>query len=235
MVNVTGLRSDAIIVSPAGFSLVPLPRFGAIEAQSWVNLELTSASPSQRGVKNKTYRQFLACLWRECVKPVLAKLGHYVQSSPEDLPRVWWIGTGLTSSFPFHAAGDTFPGENTFCRVLSSYAPSIKALVHARKWVSISTPSNETPSKLLMVTMANTPGADDLPGVKAERSTVLEALGTSVHAEILDQPDSASVMRQIRECNIAHFACHGTSDSVDPSRSGLYCHCESNTGYFERS
>jgi CHAT domain-containing protein len=54
-----------------------------------------------------------------------------------------------------------------------------------------------------MVTMANTPGAGDLPGVKAERSTVLAALGTTVQVEALDQPDSASVMLQIQECNIA--------------------------------
>ncbi|KAJ5804819.1 hypothetical protein N7474_010706 [Penicillium riverlandense] len=221
VVNVTSLRSDAIVVSSAGFSLIPLPRFSAAQAQSWVDQELTSASPCDRGVKNKSYRQFLVWLWRECVKPILTELGNSVQSSLEDLPRVWWIGTGLASSFPFHAACDISTGENTFCRVLSSYTPSIKALQHARERVSISTPTSENPSKLPMVTMANTPGADDLPGVKAERSTVVRALGNSVQVELLDQPDSASVMRQIRECNIAHFACHGTSDSDDPSQSGL--------------
>ncbi|CAG8909318.1 unnamed protein product, partial [Penicillium egyptiacum] len=215
VVNVTSLRSDAIIISASGFSLVPLPRLEAVQAQRWVDQKLTSA------VNNKSYRQFLTWLWRECVKPVLTELGHSFQSSPEDLPRVWWIGTGLASSFPFHAAGDIFTAENTFCRVLSSYTPSIKALLHARERVSTSDLSNETPPKLLMVTMANTPGANDLPGVKAETSTVLGALGNFVHVEVLDQPDPASVIRQIRECNIAHFACHGTSNSDDPSQSGL--------------
>ncbi|KAJ5652335.1 hypothetical protein N7507_009761 [Penicillium longicatenatum] len=69
--------------------------------------------------------------------------------------------------------------------------------------------------------MANTPGASDLPGVKAERATVLGALEKSVLVEVLEQPDSATVIRQIRQCNIAHFACHGTSDSHDPSQSGI--------------
>ncbi|OQD86479.1 hypothetical protein PENSOL_c086G06413, partial [Penicillium solitum] len=215
VVNVTNLRSDAIIISASGFSLVPLPRFEAVQAQRWVDQEVNSAG------NNKSYRQFLIWLWRECVRPVLSELDNSVQSSLEELPRVWWIGTGLASSFPFHAACDISAGENTFCRVLSSYTPSIKALLHARERGSVSTPSNKTPRKLLVVTMANTPGANDLPGVIAERSTVLGVLGNSVQVECLDQPDSASVLRQIRECNVAHFACHGISDSGDPSQSGL--------------
>jgi tetratricopeptide (TPR) repeat protein len=223
IVNVTSLRSDAIVVSSAGFRLVPLPHIDAVQAQNWVNQELTTASSSDRGVKNKAYREFLAWLWRKCVKPILKELGHHSQSSPEILPRVWWIGTGFASSFPFHAAVDISAGptENTFCRVLSSYTPSIKALTYARDRVSTSATLNKHSLKLLIVAMASTPGARDLPGVKAETLSVVGALGTSVHVEILDQPDAASVMRQIHQCNIAHLACHGISDSTDPSQSGL--------------
>jgi hypothetical protein len=223
IVNVTSLRSDAIAVSPTGFCLVALPHLDAVQAQKWANQELTMASISDRRVKNKAYRQFLAWLWHECVKPILTKLGHDVPSSPETLPRVWWIGTGLASSYPFHAARDISAGptENTFCRILSSYTPTVKALMHARERASTSGSSSERPLKLLIVTMAHTPGASDLPGVKAEASTIVEVLGASVHVEILDQPDAVSVLRQIRQCNIAHFACHGISDSMDPSQSGL--------------
>jgi CHAT domain-containing protein len=221
IVNVTRLRSDAIAVSSTGFRLVPLPYVDAVQAQNWVNQDLTTTSSSTRGVKNKAYREFLAWLWRKCVKPILKELDHHDQSSPENLPRVWWIGTGLVSSFPFHAAVDISagPNENTYRRVLSSYTPSIKALTYARDRV----PATATLSalKLLIVAMPSTPGATDLPGVKKETSSVVEALGTSVHVEILDQPDAASVMRQIHQCNIAHFACHGISDSTDPSQSGL--------------
>ncbi|KAJ5565962.1 hypothetical protein N7535_007600 [Penicillium sp. DV-2018c] len=197
IVNVTSLRSDAIAVSSTGFRLVPLLHLDAVQAQNWVNQELTTTSSNDRGAKNKTYHSFLACLWQKCVKPVLNELGYQVQSSSENLPRVWWIGTGLASSFPFHAAG-AHPCETTRLQL-----------------------SCERPLKLLMVTMANTPGAQDLPGVKDETNAVLRELGTSVHVEILDQPDPASVMHQVHQCNIVHFACHGISDSVDPSASGL--------------
>ncbi|BAE65555.1 unnamed protein product [Aspergillus oryzae] len=223
VVNITRLRSDAIVVSQAGFSLVPLPGLGAVQAQRWIDQEMTSASSSQRGEMNKRYREFLGWLWYECAEPILTKLGYNVQSSPENLPRTWWIGTGLASSFPFHAARGLRADENdsTSSRVLSSYTTTIKALLHARERVSASFSPNEQLLNLLMVTMAHTPGEDDLPGVECERSIVLDLLGSSVHVNKLDQPDSASVMRQIGDCHIAHFACHGMSDLADPFQSGL--------------
>ncbi|KAJ5970776.1 uncharacterized protein N7479_000694 [Penicillium vulpinum] len=229
VVNVSKLRSDAIIVLSTGISSVPLPRFDAAQAQTWIDKKLTQAKPSERGRKNREYRKFLAWLWYECVKPILTRLGYTVQSSPESLPRVWWIGTGIASSFPFHAASDfsAGPTENTFCRVLSSYTISIKALIHSRERAPISSFSDARPRKLLMVTMGNTPGADDLPGAVSEKSTVLKTLGSSVQAKILDQPDSVSVIRQIPECNIAHFACHGVSDWMYPSQSGLLLQTDS--------
>ncbi|KAB8207480.1 CHAT domain-containing protein [Aspergillus parasiticus] len=222
VVNVTRLRSDAIVVSQAGFSLIPLPGLGAVQAQRWIDQEMTSASSSQRGEKNKKYREFLGWLWYEYVEPILTKLGYNVQSSPENLPRTWWIGTGLASSFPFHAARGFRADENdnTSSRVLSSYTTTIKALLHAKERVPASSP-NEQLLNLLMVTMAHTPGEDDLPGVECKWSMVLDLLGSSVHVNKLDQPDSASVMRQIGDCHIAHFVCHGMSDLADPFQSGL--------------
>lgn len=221
--SVTGLRSDAIIVYPAGLSLVALPRFSAAQAQDWVDQKLTSALPSQRGVKNKAYCNFLAWLWHECVKPILFELGHGVHSSPEDLPRVWWIRTRLISSFPFHAVCDMSAEltESTLFRVVSSYTPSIKSLIHARERESLTAWSNECPPKLLLVTIASTPGANDLLGVETKRSTIEGVIGAFTHIEYLDHPDSANVISHIRECQIAHFACHGKSDSLDPSQSGL--------------
>ncbi|KAJ5414516.1 hypothetical protein N7509_001143 [Penicillium cosmopolitanum] len=225
MVNVTELRSDAIIICSSGISLVPLPTFSTVQAQGWINQNLTIASSRREtALKNKAYCGFLSWLWHHCVKPVLSEISQFSHPSPENLPRVWWIGTGLASSFPFHAACETCnepTTERTFNRVLSSYTLSIKALLHAREQISISIPSRKDTSKLLMVTMATTPGANNLPGVKAEKFAVLEALSDSIQLDVLDQPDSASVIRRIRGCNIAHFACHGISDPIDPSQSGL--------------
>jgi CHAT domain-containing protein len=69
--------------------------------------------------------------------------------------------------------------------------------------------------------MTTTPGADDLPGMKAEKSEVIAAVGASALVQTLDQLDVASVMQHLGQYNIAHFACHGVSDLMDPSGSGL--------------
>ncbi|KAJ6125389.1 hypothetical protein N7471_012706 [Penicillium samsonianum] len=216
VVNITSLRSDAIIISSEELKLVSIPQFSAVQAQIWVDQGST-------GMGNKSYRLFLSWLWRECVDPILNELGYCVHSSPEDLPRVWWIGTGVASSFPFHAACDMSVGltESTFSRVISSHTPTIKALLHARERGPLSTSSSERLPKLLMVTMASTPDANNLPGVERERSAVEELLGATTRIEVLDHPDSASVICGIRECQIAHFACHGISNAFDPSQSGL--------------
>ncbi|KAF7172189.1 hypothetical protein CNMCM5623_004429 [Aspergillus felis] len=222
IVNVSTVRSDAIVVTSTGVNSVPLPGLDEASVRAWGLQDLTTES-GNRGMKNKTYRQFLAWLWHQCVRPVLDEHQYLGQLSVESPPRVWWIGTGLASSFPFHAAGDDTagPAENTYSHVISSYTPSIKALLYSKKQaVKICAPSYD-PLKLLVVSMAQTPGARDLPAVKKETAVVVEALKESVRIEMLDQPDTAKVMHHLRHCKIAHFACHGVSNSTDPSQSGL--------------
>ncbi|XTI93403.1 TPR-like protein [Cenococcum geophilum] len=213
VVNVTNLRSDAVIVTTDAFKVLPLPRLSAHEARDWINQDLTTTPSSDRGRKNKAYLHFLSWLWRGCVRPVLDELYYSVQPSVEDLLRVWWIGTGLANSFPFHSAGDMSAGltESTCYRAISSYTPTIKALQYARECARRTIPSCCDPWRAAIITMPKTPSAGDLPGTRAEKSEVIT----------LEYPDVASAMTQLRECNIAHFACHGVSDPVDPSRSGL--------------
>ena len=69
--------------------------------------------------------------------------------------------------------------------------------------------------------MASTPSANNLPGVDMEKYTVVESLGHSVCAQILEQPDVASVLHQTQQYRIAHFAYHRVSNPSDPSESGL--------------
>ncbi|KAF2403292.1 hypothetical protein EJ06DRAFT_326122 [Trichodelitschia bisporula] len=226
VVNATGLRSDAIIISPTNCAAIPLPLLGASEAEDWLGQDLTNASSGDRGARNKAYREFLSWLWQNCVKLVFQELRYRIQTSADSfsadsLPRVWWIGTGLASSFPFHAAGETgHASENAYCCAVSSYTPSIKALAYSRERASGEAVSRNRQPALLIVTMGTTPDAHSLDGVKAERCEVEAAVGASARIRHLDLPDVATVMRHLGESDIAHFACHGVSDSTDPSESG---------------
>lgn len=136
------------------------------------------------------------------------------------LPRIWWIGTGLASSMPFHAAGIHSKGstENALCRAISSYTPSIKALAYARDRAN----STDIIGKnLLIATMPTTPGCAALTGVIKERDTILEVVKGFVTANELDPPHVTQIMEELEQCSFAHFACHGRTEEADPSNSGL--------------
>ncbi|KAK2750080.1 hypothetical protein FQN57_004572 [Myotisia sp. PD_48] len=212
-INITDLRSDAIIISAYAFRTIPLPNLSSSQAKSWIEKDLTCTN------KNKVYFQFLSWLWQGCAKPVIDMLQHHAQSSV--LPRIWWIGAGLASSFPFHAAGDGSVGSMEWVcyRAISSYTPSIKTLMYSIE----SVPQREAPRnpKVLIVTMDKTPGADDLPGANEEEKEVKASVGNFISVQAIDKPDAALVMQHLTQCNIAHFACHGVSNAVDPSNSGL--------------
>ncbi|KAI9683056.1 MAG: hypothetical protein M1822_006251 [Bathelium mastoideum] len=218
VVNITDLRSDAIIVSKQRISSIPLLSLEASKVKKWTNQNLTTSPPVMQPLENADFRRLLLGLWEAYVKPILDDLG-YQPSSIDSLPRIWWIGTGLASSLPFHAAGD--PTESSYSRVISSYTPSIKALRYVRERKSSGIEQQCTPLKLLMVTMATTPGASDLPGTKQEKEAVEAAVGVSITVQALAQPDVAKVVQHMGSCNIVHFACHGVSNPTDPSESGL--------------
>jgi hypothetical protein len=223
-VNITDLRSDAIAVTAGGFKVLPLSGLTADRAKGWIREDLTTSSQSDRGRKNRAYLQFLSWMWRECVKPVLDELDCHVQPSADDLPRIWWIGTGLASTFPFHAAGNFRAGitESIFSRAISSYTSTVKALQDSQgRSITTSILSRRNPLRALIVTMPTTPDADSLKSTEKKKAEVTDALGLSVSIESLEHPDAASTLAQLQTCDIAHFACHNISNPIDPSKSGL--------------
>lgn len=141
-------------------------------------------------------------------------------TTPYGLPRIWWIGVGIASFLPFHAAGDHSPGstENTFSRAISSYTPTIKALGYARERTSRL--SNQI-SKLLIVTMPTTPGKSPLPRVMEETAEVQRVAKGTMSVKSLPQPNAKEVLDELKHCDVVHFACHGVSDFTDPSNSCL--------------
>ena len=225
LVNINDVRSDAILVSEEAIELVPLPNVLYAEAVEWAAKRLTystaNESPQDWGKRNKQYRIFLPWLWKTCVEPILSAID---TNSTSLLPRVWWIGTGVASSLPFHAAGDLMPDsrENTISRVVSSYVPTVRSLLHVKERSKASiTVSKNVLGKLLLVTMPTTPGELDLPCVKAEAIAVRDSSCKFFQCTPLDRPTTSNVLDELRSHDVVHFACHGVSHPEDPARSAL--------------
>lgn len=127
IVNITDIRSDAVVVSSAGVKSLHLPNVSSSEAQKWLRKDW-SGGGSERGTKNREYREYLLWLWEKCVADILKAIGLEPfspdDSAPEQLPRIWWVGTGFATSMPLHAAGIHAPGsmDNVFSRAISSYS-----------------------------------------------------------------------------------------------------------------
>ncbi|KAJ6437995.1 Serine-tRNA ligase, cytoplasmic [Purpureocillium lavendulum] len=229
VVNITDFPSDAILVSKTAIRTLNLRRLLASDAKAWLRRKWTGREVrrKERARKNKEYLEYLLWLWDVCVKLVLDAID--TDHTPDALPQIWWIGTGLGSSMPFHAAGIHSPGstENTFSKAVSSYTPSIKTLGYAHRRARI---TKNTQASLLIATMPTTPADTlhsdmgklcDLPGVVIEEKRVTEMVAGKISVQSLDSPSVAQVIDKMRDCTIAHFACHGSTDHADPSNSGL--------------
>jgi len=67
-----------------------------------------------------------------------------------------------------------------------------------------------------------------LPGVIKEKDEILKAAHDRITTVALNKPSAEQVLESLETCRIAHFACHGTSDSLNPSNSGLILQKSSN-------
>lgn len=133
---------------------------------------------------------------------------------------------------PFHAAGVHTTGskENAYCRMISSYTPSIKALGYARNQTKRAQQAlvAQATGTILIAAMPTSPkGPGDkkapkrLPGVEEEMREILNMARSHMRTTVLTHPSADQVLEVLKTCRIAHFACHGTSDYSDPSNSGL--------------
>src|ERR1700677_237868 len=234
-------RSDAILLHRDGaITALQLPGLGADALRQRVvsfhqalgTARDPAAGSKQRRAAQRTLHEILEWLWDNAAGPVLDELSFRKPPAPGDpYPRVWWVPGGLLGLLPIHAAGyhreEPSPDaarRTVMDRVVSSYAPTIRALRHARERRTAQSASMRS----LIVAMPTTPGAAPLSNVVAEAANLHSRLP---HPELLmegggaaGEPTLASVLEHLTRCSIAHFACHGHSDPADPSLSRLLLH-----------
>jgi len=201
MLNLNAYRSDALLLTPGRIQTVSLPGL----TPDAVLARLPLLQPPDVSTELPAV---LDWLWDTITGPVLEALDISQPCSSRPLPRIWWIPVGLLSLLPIHAAGQAMD------RVISSYAPTVRALAHARA----SGPPTR-PARSLIVAMPSSPEPyNDLPGASSEAESLERVLPQPT---VLTGPTEAQVLARLDEYTIAHFACHGITDPSDPSNSGL--------------
>ncbi|RKK76947.1 hypothetical protein BFJ68_g18006 [Fusarium oxysporum] len=232
VINITDFRSDAIVISSNSLRTIVLPELSASDARYWVSKDWSTKKKSEQRPKNNEFLDYLSWLWHACVKHIVTEISASQTHPSEGLPRVWWIGSGLASSMPFHAAGVHTRGskENAYCRIISSYTPSIKALGYAQKQAKRAQEAlvAQDTNTMLIAAMPTSPkGPNDkkapkkLPGAEEEMREILNLTRSHMRTTAYTHPSADQILEVLKTCRIAHFACHGTSDYSDPSNSGL--------------
>jgi tetratricopeptide (TPR) repeat protein len=227
--SVARQRSDAIALTPAGVQAIPLPAFGLDTINEKISTFYSALATIEADTSFKVkfeaetaISDVLGWLWDVAAAPVLDALGYTGQPGPgRPYPRIWWAPTGPASFLPIHAAGyhrsdRTYPMPTVMDRVVSSYTPTIRTLIHLR-----SRPvSSASASRALLVALGQTPGAADLPDVQREIDGIIRLLPEAFVLEG-EEATQAQVLDGLRGASLAHFACHGISMADRPSDSQL--------------
>jgi hypothetical protein len=209
--SIGDLRSDAMILTSGGIEVVSLPG---------VTPEEVRRRASEFQDNGNTVTSTLEWLWDKVTGPVLDHIG-LAGPSGGIWSRIWWCPTGPLSFLPLHAAGyhqrsAGEPPRTVTDRVVSSYTPTVRALLYARRYRR-----SDTETRALVVAMPSTAGANDLPAVTHEAKIL--AANLTHRPTVLGKADTMRdrILAELPRHSWVHFACHGLSDLRDPSASYL--------------
>ncbi|KAK8078662.1 hypothetical protein PG996_004832 [Apiospora saccharicola] len=208
VINVSEFRCDALLLTKDGLKTLELEKLTLYRIEEYAQKE------------NLGHLPVLEWLWDAIAFPVLEVLGFRDSPSDDNWPHVWWVTTGTLSKFPIHAAGYHMKrsSETVLDRVVSSYSSSIRAIIETRRQ-----PLADSKSiKALLVAMDHTPGWDPLPSA-AKEVAALRSLCGSMNIQTVEPQRCRKdeIMSLLPQCAIFHFAGHGSTDSLDPSKSYL--------------
>ncbi|KIJ51548.1 hypothetical protein M422DRAFT_158315, partial [Sphaerobolus stellatus SS14] len=184
---------------------------------------ISSWNDSNRGTVSQGFKLILAELWNGVVKPVLEALA-IMDPSPRVKPRLWWCPTGIFSFLPLHAAGlyhaDTSPGSKLSDFVISSYIPTVSALV-----ARVSPLPQPGSHKLLAIAQSSSIGQQKLPGtvdeIKYIKAVLEQFTALTLTTLVEEKATLENVVSELKTASWVHFACHGVQNPVHPTESAL--------------
>lgn len=226
--NVSRYRGDALLLTAdpgVPVRVLPLLRLTRGEVIRQVNLLNAALRNGQVGAMTLAV---LSWLWDEVADPVLRALGLDRPRTEEGpWPRIWWCPVGEMAYLPLHAAGHhdasgqlPAPQAAVIDRAISSYTPSVQALLHARR---DRRPATEAASSAVIVAMTQTPDAVPLPGAGEEASVIQQLIPGS---RLLSGADATydALAEALPRHRIVHLACHGEVNWRNPAASRLLLH-----------
>lgn len=239
VINVGALRCDALIVTQDRVRAHALPLLSATDVarrtadylgalrspevpQEAPELSFTEAIAQRfeaAGRRERVLRDTMDWLWTAVAEPVLAELGHTAAPRDGTWPRVRWCPTGLLTLLPIHGAARNRPDgdECVLDRVVSSYTPTLRALIEAAR------PRPEAGAdRLAFVGAPHLPGRLRMAGDIGRERALLTGLFPG-GLDVLDGPRATTdaVLDLLRTHRYAHISCHGHQDLGDPSAAGL--------------
>jgi CHAT domain-containing protein len=181
-------------------------------------VKLRRASRTEAGSKGTQSALIKALmeLWDDVIRLVVEKLNEFAPRPS----RIWWCPTSLFNFLPLHAAGAYRQGEQLLSQLyISSYTPSLTALMRARKSHA------NFPSVSFAAIGQNRPdGASfTLEFVEPELELVRSLLPPAVSFTKITSHDATKsrALRTMGDNTWLHFSCHGTQDYDEPFKSAF--------------
>ena len=229
VVIVSRFGSCALILAPDGVRdpiLLPslTPEAVYEQVKGLLGAFGAASQPGGSRAHESAITETLGWLWEAVAAPVLDGLGwHDPHADGEPWPRVWWCASGLLSLLPLHASGKD--SATVRSRAMSSYTPTIRALIHGRQTGSaasgVTAERVTAGGRIVAVAMRHTPGHRELTEALAEA----EWLNAHHPGRVTLLADEAAtheaVLGALPDGQWAHFACHGSSNAANPSASAL--------------
>jgi CHAT domain-containing protein/tetratricopeptide (TPR) repeat protein len=164
---------------------------------------------------------FLRKLWDRIVSPIVDCL----KTSRPFQSRIWWCPTAEFSVLPLHVAGPYRKGQQNLPHLyISSYTPTLAALIHARRH----DPSNSTTeqTRFIAIGQAKAAGESELVSVGAELDTIGQRVDGLATFTRIDGEESCTfrVIEELGRNEWVHLACHGLPNRTEPLESAFALH-----------
>lgn len=192
--------------------LVGGPGEGAVTG-GWLGAMLMAQMERSRAAQarwHETMGRTLREIWDLLMGPIVDRL------EARGVTEAVLIPGQFLALLPLHAACTDHPARRAALdRIAFRYAPSLRALAHARRVAAASTGEH-----LLALRDPWPIAAEALPHADIELRAVISHFAQ--HRELVDTRASRDLtLAALPEASVAHFACHGRTDWREPLRSGL--------------